>query len=234
MIAVQVVLMKLVDHDSTERNSPYRIAHRIIDNHAAIFTIRNPRATPEQFHIAHLLRTIDTARKVGYTLVFHWVPAHQGIEGNGEVEKFAKEATGWREVRNQMGRMVGIDTDKPRDPWINPTGKRLASCVRTKIEMGSIHQWSTGWEQGRTRGTLRNLQPTPSKNRLRIHSGVKRSRISLVTQIRTEKMSLGAFLYSCNVPAYLITQCGCERDQQSASHVLAKLRRYSEERWDFR
>lgn len=75
-MAVQVGLMKLLDHDSTEMNSPYRTLHRITDNQAAIFTIRNPRATPGQFHVAHLLRIIDTARKVGYTLVFHWVPAH--------------------------------------------------------------------------------------------------------------------------------------------------------------
>lgn len=46
-------------------------------------------------------------------------------------------------------------------------------------------------------------------------------------------MSLGAFLYSCKVPGYLTTQCGCEGDQQTASHVLAKLRHYSEEKWDF-
>lgn len=46
-------------------------------------------------------------------------------------------------------------------------------------------------------------------------------------------MSLGAFLYLCNVPGYFTTQCGCEGDQQTASHVLAKLRRYSEERWAF-
>ncbi len=224
--------MKLVDHDSTERNSPYRTAHRIIDNHAAIFTIRNPRATPGQFHIAHLLRISDTARKVEYTLVFYWVPAHQGTEGN-EVEKAAREATGWRAVKIRKGRMVGINTDKTTDTWVNRTGKRLASCIRIRIEMGSIRQWSTGWEQGRTRGTLRKPQPTPSKNKLGIHSGVKRSIGSLVTQIRTEKMSLGAFLYSCKVPGYLTTQSGCERDQQTASHVLAKLRRYSEERCDF-
>jgi hypothetical protein len=133
-MAVQVGLMKLLDHDSTERNSPYRTLHRITDNQAAIFTIRNPRATPGQFHVAHLLRIIDTARNIG-----------------------------------------------------------------------------------------------PSKNRLRIHSGVKRSTSSLVTQIKTGKMSLGAFLYSCKVPGYLTTQCGCEGDQQTASHVLAKLRHYSEE-----
>ena len=94
VMAVQVGLMKLLDHDSTERNSPYRTLHRITDNQAAIFTIRNPRATPGQFHIAHLLRIIDTARKVRYTLVFHWVPAHQGIEGNEGVEKSPKRRLG--------------------------------------------------------------------------------------------------------------------------------------------
>ena len=42
----------------------------------------------------------------------HWIPAHQGIEGNEQADWAAKEATGWWIVRRLNGRKLEIDPDQ--------------------------------------------------------------------------------------------------------------------------
>ena len=80
---------------------------------------------------------------------------------------------------------------------------------------------------------LRMIQPSPSATILKIHDNIKRSMTSVITQIRTEKIGLGAFLHQCKVPGYETPQCDCGGGKQTASHVLAKCRAYAEERWNF-
>ncbi len=73
------------------------------------------------------------------------------------------------------------------------------------------YQWRTEWGKGKTAGAPRELQPTLSKKKLRIHNGIDRSMSSLITQNWTGKIGLGAFLYAYKVPGYITQLCGCGR-----------------------
>jgi len=84
-----------------------------------------------------------------------------------------------------------------------------------------------GWE---TRWTayLESIPPdypkTPSQlaitpNTLQLHEGVSKAMSSLITQIRTEKIGLNAFLFDRRVPDILPT-CACGWPRQTAKHII--------------
>jgi hypothetical protein len=62
---------------------------------------------------------------------FHWIPAHQGIEGNELADRLAKETTGWKQVRGRKGRLIEIDLDNttPKPNYF----KNLGSVAKTKL-----------------------------------------------------------------------------------------------------
>ena len=78
-------------------------------------------------------------------------------------------------------------------------------------------------------GILREIQPTPSKQIRLLHSRVKRAKTSLITQIRTEKIGLKAFLYSRWVPGVEEEICECGA-RQTARHILHECRLFSKKR----
>lgn len=154
------------------------------------------------------------------------------MEGNEKVDILAKKATGLREVLRHK-RTVQVDTNKTAEAWVNESGRVLAACIRTRIKRAVLTRWATGWEEAKEGQALRRIQPLPSVGILKIHANIKRSMSSLITQIRTEKIGLGAFLHSCRVPGYDTAECVCGGGKHTAAHVLAKCRDYTEERWSF-
>lgn len=112
VIAIRLGLEILFEYNDEARNSPHRTIHIFINNQAALVTIRKPRAISGQYHIAQLLQIIDAAKEMGYNLIFYWVPAHVGVEGNKEVDKAAKEATGWRETKDRRGKVTAHNIEE--------------------------------------------------------------------------------------------------------------------------
>jgi exonuclease III len=84
-----------------------------------------------------------------------------------------------------------------------------------------------GWEQQWTK----YLQSVPSgkrrllvlldksRNRTKLHQGFSKSMSALVTQIRTEKIGLNAFLTTMKVPGYTAA-CDCGWGRQTAKHII--------------
>ena len=93
VMAVDLDLTQILEHDRLIKKVSATV-YIFINNQAAILTIRNPKPSSGQYHIVQLLRLIDKARSMEYTLIFHWISAHEGIESNERVDKAAKEATG--------------------------------------------------------------------------------------------------------------------------------------------
>ena len=60
VMAVDLGLAQTLEYDQSMKKEPFTV-HVSIDNQAAILTIRNPKPSSGQFHIAHLLKVIDKA-----------------------------------------------------------------------------------------------------------------------------------------------------------------------------
>lgn len=67
------------------------------DNQATLQALQKPGRQSGQYILRSIIDALEHARQIGAEIEFHWVPAHQGIEGNELADKVAKEATGWRQ-----------------------------------------------------------------------------------------------------------------------------------------
>ena len=71
------------------------------------------------------------------------------------------------------------------------------------------------------------LQVT-ERNQSQLYKSVSKPMCSLITQIRTEKIGLNAFLAERRVPGYL-AQCPCGWRRQTAKHIICFCPQYAEE-----
>ena len=65
----------------------------------------------------------------------------------------------------------------------------------------------------------------------KIHVGISKATSSLITQIRTEKIGLNAFLAERRVPNRT-PKCSCGHLQQTAKHILMYCQNFEEDRKD--
>ena len=87
--------------------------HAVIftDNQAALQALQNPGRPSGQYIIRKIIEALTAASTHGLYVEFHWITAHQGIEGNELADRLAKEATGWTQTRGRRGRLLEGDSD---------------------------------------------------------------------------------------------------------------------------
>ena len=71
------------------------------DNQASIQAISNPGNQSGQSILVNIVTAIDSLRDQGKKVEFHWIPAHQEIEGNELADSAAKQATGWKKEKKE-------------------------------------------------------------------------------------------------------------------------------------
>jgi ribonuclease HI len=71
------------------------------DNQAAITIVGKPRSRSGSYLLADIIELIDEIRPRTRYIEISWIPAHIGIEGNEAADLAAKEATGWRNNRQE-------------------------------------------------------------------------------------------------------------------------------------
>ncbi len=197
------------------------------DNQASIQAIGDPGKHSGQVYVIQAVQTINTLRSLGVAIELHWIPAHINIDGNEWADNEAKKATGWREREVHGKKTAGVDTNETAQRSVIQT--RMISTVKTAIRAYAMEQWAIEWANEKRGGILREIQPTPSKQIQLLHSRVKRAKTSLITQIRTEKIGLKAFLYSRWVPGVEEEICECGA-RQTARHILHECRLFSKKR----
>ena len=69
---------------------------------------------------------------------------------------------------------------------------------------------------------------------LRLHATLPKPHSSLLTQIRTEKIGLAAFLHQRRVPGFESPACPCGWQWETAKHVILNCPRFTRERWQLR
>ena len=175
-----------------------------------------------------IVRTINALRELNQEVEIHWIPAHEGFEGNERADREAKRATGWRD-RRYRGQVKEFDTPHTAPPA--RCTRRLITTVKRLIKDTANKEWAEDWNQCTKGRDLRTIQPIPTKQVLKIHKGRLRAMGSLIIQMRTEKIGLKRFLYHRKVPGTLSDRCECGYAAQTARHVLCACRKYSQQRW---
>jgi hypothetical protein len=160
---------------------------------------------------------IENMRRKGIEPEFHWVPAHIGIEGNERADKAAKEATGWRRIRDRR-QSREVDTNQTA---YRPSSYSLVAAMRAVHNSLLLVEWKEGWTNEKTGRELHRICPEPTTKVLLLHKSVPRPFSWLIVQLRTAKIGLRQFLFLRKVPDVDDDKCECRRGSQTVRHVLS-------------
>jgi len=124
-------------------------------------------------------------------------------------------------IDNEIFHYDTIDNEESRlEPW----GKAWKRRIQQK--------WDERWEVYKNSVPMNKRPPSlvaTTHNPKKLHADSPRALISIITQIRTEKIGLNAFLSDARVPNYL-PSCSCGWPRQTAKHIIRFCPDWSEQR----
>ena len=192
------------------------------DNQAVITIAGKPRSRSGSYLLAEIIELIDEIRPRTRYIEISWIPAHTGIDGNEAADLAAKEATGWRSNSREQAR--------PSAPLRQLYS--LKSTLITWINKHVAEQWAADWANETKGRKSYEYTPIPGKKALEPHREASKSLSSIITQLRTGKIGLNAYLHSRKVPGIDSPNCGCGYRLQSIEHVLLYCKKHHQLRRD--
>jgi hypothetical protein len=112
-------------------------------------------------------------REAGFHVVFHWIPAHEGIDGNEKADELTKTAA----VRGPMPNEI---------KWMVRLGAAAKRVVRERLKK----EWVQAWKKEKTSCPTKHLIQTPGPQVLWYWKGLRKATSSVLIQLRTGRIGL--------------------------------------------
>jgi hypothetical protein len=105
---------------------------------------------------------------------------------------------------------------------------RLAAATKRRLRQEAKIEWERAWASEKTGRPTKRLIETPSKKTLEYWSGLRKATASILMQLRTGRIGLGAYLARINRRES--GRCECDLGNQTVTHVLLECPLHQEER----
>lgn len=176
MRAIEMTLKYVLNATEPRTNRARNGLIIFADSQAALKALRRPLMPSGQIYLAGGLDLIRQLADQGIRTELDWIPAHQGVNGNETVDRHATEAA-----------------QGPEDPT-NPLNRyiRLAAATRRRLRGEAKIEWARAWAAEKTSRPTRRLVEMPTMKTLEYWSGLRKATASILMQLRTGRVGLGA------------------------------------------
>jgi hypothetical protein len=107
------------------------------------------------------------------------------------------------------------------------------STSELSLRQAEMYWWKKRWNSSPHHWGLIGVE-APNRRILKIHKDLKKAESAVLTQIRTGRIDLAAFLNKVRVPDYPSPACRCGQAQETAAHIIAHCQLYAEARRNLR
>ena len=121
----------------------------------------------------------------------------------------------------------GPTTGERQTQWAEGWRGQAPESGKRAEQQAMERDWKERWAANPPTWGLVGVGP-PSRSVLKLHQGLRKAESSLITQIRSGRIGLAAFLNKANVPGYESPTCQCGQARETATHVIIHCPRFAE------